>query len=210
VRSCAPLRSARWFPSDWPRCTRARRNACGRRAACDCATRDAASHTTSRLGAPARRPLRRGVRCHAHPGALPLPVHRSARALSPPADPRSPPHRPTAGQRARWWVGESSRIGGMRCSITAPRLPNPPRRTTQAMGADGRSGTEVDGPEGDRRPSPAGREGETLQPPRILVNALQHRASLFSEPRDLLPSPVFFRLRLRWPRWLAARPRSGW
>src|SRR5690606_6866651 len=78
----------------------------------------------------------------------------------------------------------------MRCSITAPRLPNPPRRTTQAMGADGCSGTEVHGPEGDRRPSPAGREGETLQPPRILVNALQHRASLFSEPKHLLPTSV--------------------
>src|SRR5690606_13957840 len=90
---------------------------------------------------------------------------------------------------ARWWVGGSSRIGGMRCSTTAPRLPNPPRRTTRAMGAEGSSGTEVHGPEGDRRPSPAGREGETLQPPRILVNARQHRASLFSEPKDLLPSP---------------------
>ncbi len=129
VRSCAPLRSARWFPSDWPRCTRARRIGRGHRAACDCATRDAASHTTSRLGASARTPLRTLVdsrhpgcdvddghttkRCALPraPGALPLPVHRNA-ARSPPGsrnsqDPGLPSPRPTAGQRAGRGCGYS-------------------------------------------------------------------------------------------------------
>jgi hypothetical protein len=123
VKSCAPLRSAQWFPTEWPRCTRARRIVGGQRGARDCATRDAAAHTTSRLGAPARRPVRptrsqipgsdvsvvgtAAKKCALPraPGALPRPVHRTISTPTPPTDPGAPPHRPTAGQRAGWRRG---------------------------------------------------------------------------------------------------------
>ncbi len=120
VRSCAPLRSAQWSLSKRPRCTRARRIGGGHRAACDCATRDAAPRMTSRLGAPAREPPRPSP-THAVPisgspslGRRHGTPRRGARATS-------PSHRPPAGQRAGRWVGWE----------LADRWNEPPHRSTE-------------------------------------------------------------------------------
>ncbi len=197
VRSCAPLRSARWFPSDWPRCTRARRVGRGRRAARDCATRDAASRTTSRLGAPARRPLRRGMRCHAHcstpEGALPLPEHRNASAqlLRRIPDPGS--RIPSSSTVCRSASGRG--CGGARGSVEWA-VPSPhrnfkirPARQPEQAAQPLPAAQTFAGPDLARRPSPAREGGGTLQPPRRLVNAQRQPRPLFSEPKNLAPSP---------------------
>jgi hypothetical protein len=53
---------------------------------------------------------RGGARCHAHPGALPRPVHRNATPQSPPADPRFLIPCPPLFSSAECW--SASRAGG--------------------------------------------------------------------------------------------------
>src|SRR5690606_19120007 len=105
------------------------------------------------------------------------------------SDPWFPPRRPTAGQQAGG-VRAGSRIGGMSRSIGPPKTPKSAQQgdPSKQRCRYPRHGP-LAGPDQARRPSPAGREGETQQLPRSLGDDLMQPASLFSEPKDLLPSP---------------------
>jgi hypothetical protein len=138
----------------------------------------------------------RGARCHAHclirkggASAARTPDHLNANCSggSLISGSASPPHRTSAGQRARWWRGESSRIGEMSSPITAPRLPYPPRRTAQAIGTGGSSGTEIRGTRTGSSPFTSREGGGNAAITAKVGQRSPAPASLFSETK------IFFR-----------------